>query len=128
MVDQAQNPTMMQKVAGRFLQFSLSHQGYNGAFNGPSMYQRCTAYGNYSNTAFQYPLVRSCGASTDPSIVPYTTSPVFGQALSGKGLAHYSIDFLLGGVLAAGLKTTLAPYERLKRNTANVIRYFPTRA
>ncbi|KAJ0038786.1 hypothetical protein Pint_24020 [Pistacia integerrima] len=141
MVDQAQHPTVMQKVAGQLLQSSISHQGCEGAFNRPSVYQRRAAYGNYSNAAFQYPLVRSC-------------------------LAGFAIDFLMGGVSAAVSKTAAAPIERVKLliqnqdemlksgrlsepykgigdcfkrtmkdegfvslwrgNTVNVIRYFPT--
>ncbi|KAJ0094275.1 hypothetical protein Patl1_17220 [Pistacia atlantica] len=114
MVDQAQQPTVMQKVAGQLLQSSISHQGCDGAFNRPSVYQRRAAYGNYSNAAFQYPLVRSCGATTDLSMVPSTASTVFVQAPSEKGLAGFAIDFLMGGVSAAVSKTAAAPIERVK--------------
>ncbi|KAK1551644.1 hypothetical protein Q3G72_001907 [Acer saccharum] len=114
-MDQVQHPSVMQKVAGQLLQSSLSRdiQGCDGAFNRPAMYQR-RAYGNYSNAAFQHPMMRACGATSDLSMVSSTASPVFVQAPSEKGAAGFAIDFLMGGVSAAVSKTAAAPIERVK--------------
>lgn len=115
MVDQVQHPTVLQKVAGQLLHSGLSQdfQGFDGAFQRPALYQR-RAYGNYSNPAFQYSMVRTCGATTDLSIVPSTASPVFVQAPAEKGFTGFAIDFLMGGVSAAVSKTAAAPIERVK--------------
>ncbi|KAF2319520.1 hypothetical protein GH714_016804 [Hevea brasiliensis] len=115
MVDQVQYPTVMQKVAGQLLHSSLPQDfhGYDGAYKRPALYQR-RAYGNYSNAAFQYSMVRGCGAAADLSIVPSTASSVCVQAPSEKGFASFAIDFLMGGVSAAVSKTAAAPIERVK--------------
>ncbi|KAF2293597.1 hypothetical protein GH714_003160 [Hevea brasiliensis] len=115
MVDQVQYPTVMQKVASQLLHSSLSQDfhGYGGATKRPAHIQR-RAYGNYSNAAFQYSMVRGCGAATDFSLVPSTASSVCVQAPSEKGLAGFAIDFLMGGVSAAVSKTAAAPIERVK--------------
>lgn len=115
MVDQVQYPTVMQKVAGQLLHSSLSQDfhGYDGAIKRPALYQR-RSYGNYSNAAFQYSMVRGCGAATDLSLVPSTASSVCVQAPSEKGFAGFAIDFLMGGVSAAVSKTAAAPIERVK--------------
>ncbi|KAF5752665.1 ADP/ATP carrier 2 [Tripterygium wilfordii] len=115
MVDQVQHPTVMQKVAGSLLHSSISqdYQGFDGAYSRPAaLYQRRT-YGNYSNAAFQYPMVRACGATSDLSMVQSTAS-IFVQAPKEKGFAGFAIDFLMGGVSAAVSKTAAAPIERVK--------------
>ncbi|KAL6288487.1 hypothetical protein ACE6H2_005997 [Prunus campanulata] len=109
MVDQAQHPSVVQKVAGQLRQQSI--QGYDSGFQRPGMYQR-RAYGNYSNAALQYPFMPACRATTDLSLVPSTASPIFVQAPAEK---HDFLGyFLLYGISAARTKTTMAPMERLK--------------
>ncbi|KAI3425552.1 PsbP domain-containing protein, partial [Psidium guajava] len=116
MVDQCQNPSVMQKVAGQLLlRTSLSQdmRGCDGAFQRPALYQQ-RAYGNYTNAALNYPTMPVCRASTDLSIVASTASPVFVHAPAEKGLGSFAIDFLMGGVSAAVSKTAAAPIERVK--------------
>ncbi|XP_050386047.1 ADP,ATP carrier protein 1, mitochondrial-like [Argentina anserina] len=112
MVDQVQHPTIMQKVAGQLLQQSI--QNHDTGFQKQGMYQRRPhSYGNYSNAAIsQYPMMQSCKATTDLSMIPSTASPVFVQAPAEK--SHFVIDFLMGGVSAAVSKTVAAPIERVK--------------
>src|ERR1044072_8504646 len=99
MVDQVQRPRINETVAGQ------THLRY-----GLSLYQ--TRFGNYSNAAFQYPVIPSCRATADLSTVATTASPVFVGAPAEKG--HFLIDFLMGGVSAAVSKTAAAPIERVK--------------
>lgn len=110
MIDQVQHPSVMQKVAGQLLHSSLSQNIQD--YERPTMYQRCGAYGNYSNAAFQYPIVSA--ATTDLSMVPSTASAICVQAPAEKGFAGFAIDFLMGGVSAAVSKTAAAPIERVK--------------
>lgn len=116
MVDQVRHPTVMQKVTGQLLHSKISQgpQGFDGALQRPALYQKRTTYGNYSNAAFQYPMVPACRATTDLSMVTPTASPVFVQAPKEKGLAGFAVDFLMGGVSAAVSKTAAAPIERVK--------------
>lgn len=110
MIDQVQHPSVMQKVAGQLLHSSLSQNIQD--YERPTMYQRRGAYGNYSNAAFQYPIVSA--ATTDLSMVPSTASAICVQAPAEKGFAGFAIDFLMGGVSAAVSKTAAAPIERVK--------------
>ncbi|CAL0303439.1 unnamed protein product [Lupinus luteus] len=113
MVEQVQHPTIMEKVASqlhRRSSVSSDVQNYDAAFRRPAVYQR-RSFGNYSNAALQYPLMPSCGATSDLSSVA-TASPVFVAAPAEKG--HFLIDFLMGGVSAAVSKTAAAPIERVK--------------
>ncbi|CDY09801.1 BnaC09g43600D [Brassica napus] len=106
MVEQTQNPTILQKASGQLMRTGVvSHDihGYTSSF------QRRATYGNYSNAAFQYPL-----AATSRIVATTTTSPVFVQAPSEKGFSSFAIDFLMGGVSAAVSKTAAAPIERVK--------------
>ncbi|KAE8038227.1 hypothetical protein FH972_010758 [Carpinus fangiana] len=115
MVDQVQHPRVFQKVAGQLhLRTSLSPdvQSYDTGIHRPSLYQRRATFGNYSNAAFQYPVMPACGATTDLSVVASTASPIFVQAPAEKG--HFLVDFLMGGVSAAVSKTAAAPIERVK--------------
>ncbi|OIV98975.1 hypothetical protein TanjilG_29378 [Lupinus angustifolius] len=108
MVDQVQHPTIMEKVSSQLhLRSGVSS---DAGFRRPAVYQR-RSFGNYSNAALQYPLMPSCGATTDLSSVA-TASPVFAAAPAEKG--HFVIDFLMGGVSAAVSKTAAAPIERIK--------------
>ncbi|KAJ1388624.1 Mitochondrial carrier protein [Sesbania bispinosa] len=100
MVDQVQRPRTIENVAA---QLHLR--------TGPSLYQRRT-FGNYSNAAFQYPVMPACRATTDLSTVATTASPVFVAAPADKG--NFLLDFLMGGVSAAVSKTAAAPIERVK--------------
>ncbi|XVF19326.1 hypothetical protein REPUB_Repub11eG0100800 [Reevesia pubescens] len=148
-MDQVQHPTVMQKVAGQLLRssFSQDFHGYDGSLRRPVLHQRRAAYGNYSDAALQYPIVRACGATSDLSMVPSTTTAICVQAPAEKGFTGFAIDFLMGGVSTAVSKTAAAPIESVKLliqnqdemiksgfvslwrgNTANVIRYFPTHA
>ena len=114
-MDNVQQPTIMQKVAGQFLNHSsLSRdvKSYDVGFQRPAIYQRHAAYGGYRNAAFQYPTGPACRATTDLSMVPAATSPIFIQAPAEKG--KFLIDFLMGGVSAAVSKTAAAPIERVK--------------
>ncbi|CAN8256462.1 unnamed protein product [Cochlearia groenlandica] len=110
MVEQTQQPTILQKASGQFSRSSASHDihGYVSAFQRPATYQRRAAYGNYSNAVFQYPL------STSRTMISATASPVFVQAPGEKGFTSFAIDFLMGGVSAAVSKTAAAPIERVK--------------
>lgn len=110
MADNAQQPTIMQKVSGQFLHHSSLSRDVG--FQHPAMYQRHAAYGNYSNAALQYPTVPACRATTDLSRVSSAASPIFIQAPAEKG--QFIIDFLMGGVSAAVSKTAAAPIERVK--------------
>uniref|UniRef100_A0A2N9GMY4 ADP/ATP translocase n=1 Tax=Fagus sylvatica TaxID=28930 RepID=A0A2N9GMY4_FAGSY len=115
MVDQVQHPSVFQKVAGQLhlrSGFSTDFQGLDGAYHQPALYQRRATFGNYSNAAFQYPVMPACGATTDLSAVASTASPIFVAAPQEKG--HFLIDFLMGGVSAAVSKTAAAPIERVK--------------
>lgn len=117
MVDQVKQPTVFQKVSGQFhLRSGLStdFQGNDYGFQRPSMYQRRAAYGNYSNAAFQYPMVPACRATTDLSMVASTACPIIVPAASEKPKGNFLIDFLMGGVSAAVSKTAAAPIERVK--------------
>ncbi|CAK9188437.1 unnamed protein product [Ilex paraguariensis] len=117
MADQFQHPTVIRKVANQLhLSANLSQdvQARYGGFQTPALYQRRFAYGNYSNTGFQYPMSQTCGATNDLSLIASNASPVFVQAPSEKGLAGFAIDFLMGGVSAAVSKTAAAPIERVK--------------
>ncbi|KAJ6702538.1 ADPATP CARRIER PROTEIN 1-RELATED-RELATED [Salix koriyanagi] len=130
MADRRQQPSVMQKMASQVHLSSSFSQG----FQRPALHQRQVAYGNYSNAGFQYAMTRACQSTPDMSLIASSTSPVFVQAPSEKGLAGFAIDFLMGGVSAAVSKTAAAPIERRgmvalwRGNTANVIRYFPTQA
>ncbi|XVF31641.1 hypothetical protein REPUB_Repub17cG0008800 [Reevesia pubescens] len=106
----------MQKVAGQLIRssFSQDFHGYDGSLRRPALHQRRAAYGNYSNAALQYPIVRACGATGDLSMVPSTSTAICVQALAEKGFTGFAIDFLIGGVSAAVSKTTAAPIERVK--------------
>lgn len=116
MVDQVQHPNVMQKVAGQLLHSKISQcpEGFDGALQRPALNQRRTTYGNYSNAAFQYPMVPACRATTDLSMVTSNASPIFVQAPKEKGLTGFALDFLMGGVSAAVSKTAAAPIERVK--------------
>ncbi|PQP94826.1 ADP ATP carrier protein 1 mitochondrial-like [Prunus yedoensis var. nudiflora] len=105
MVDQAQHPSVVQKVGGQLLQQSI--QGYDSGFQRPGMYQR-RAYGNYSNAALQYPFMPACGATTDIS----TASPILVQAPAEKD--HFLDYFLAWAVSVAYCKTYTTPMERVK--------------
>lgn len=111
MMDQAQHPTVTQKVAGKLLR---SSQTQDFGFQRPSLYKRQFKYGNYSNAALQYPMMQQCRTTHDVSMISTTVSPVFVQAPSEKGFAGFAIDFLMGGVSAAVSKTAAAPIERVK--------------
>ncbi|XVF31640.1 hypothetical protein REPUB_Repub17cG0008700 [Reevesia pubescens] len=115
-MDQVQHPTVMQKVAGHLLRssFSQDFHGYDGSLRRPALHQRRAAYGNYSNAALQYPIVRACGATSDLFMVPSTTTAICVQALAEKGFTDFAIDFLMGGVSAAVSKTAATPIERVK--------------
>ncbi|KAE9621491.1 hypothetical protein Lal_00032378 [Lupinus albus] len=110
MVDQVQHPTIMGKVAGQ-LHLRSDIRNYDGAFRQPALYQR-RQFGNYSNAAFNYPAIPTCGATTDLSSVATTASPIFVAAPAEK--SNFLIDFLMGGVSAAVSKTAAAPIERVK--------------
>ncbi|XP_025672849.1 ADP,ATP carrier protein 1, mitochondrial [Arachis hypogaea] len=114
MVDQVQQPTIMEKVAGQLHLRSNSSsdiRSYNGAFPQRALYQR-RAFGSYTNAGLQYPMMPACSATTDLSAVTATASPVFVAAPAEKG--NFLIDFLMGGVSAAVSKTAAAPIERVK--------------
>ncbi|PON36267.1 Adenine nucleotide translocator [Parasponia andersonii] len=115
-MDNVQQPTVMQKVAGQFLSHSSLSRDVKGyyevGFQRPAMYQRHAAYGNYCNSAFQYSTAPACRATTELSMVPSATSPIFIQAPAEKG--NFLVDFLMGGVSAAVSKTAAAPIERVK--------------
>lgn len=97
MVDQVQRPKLFQNVA--------RHTGL-------SMYQQ-RSFGNYTNPAFQYPVMPTCQATmTDFSTIATTASPIFVAAPAEKG--NFLVDFLMGGVSAAVSKTAAAPIERIK--------------
>ncbi|KAI9116687.1 hypothetical protein K1719_012345 [Acacia pycnantha] len=116
MVDQVQQPTVVEKVASQLhVRYGLSPnmQSYDGSFQGPSVYQR-RSFGNYSNAALQYPVIPACKAATDLSSVATTASPIFVAAPSEKPKGSFLIDFLMGGVSAAVSKTAAAPIERVK--------------
>lgn len=115
MVDQVQHPSVFQKVAGQLhLRSGLStdFQSYDAGLHRPALHQRRATFGNYSNAAFQYPVMPACRATTDLSVVASTASPIFVPAPAEKG--HFLIDFLMGGVSAAVSKTAAAPIERVK--------------
>ncbi|XVF44494.1 hypothetical protein PTKIN_Ptkin02bG0127800 [Pterospermum kingtungense] len=115
-MDQVQHPTVMQKVVGQLLHSSHSQefQGFDGSFKKPALYQRRVAYENCSNAALQYPIVQACGATNDLSIVPSTTSAVCVQAPAEKGLASFTIDFLMDGFSVIVSKTAAALIERVR--------------
>lgn len=110
MTDSRQQPSVMQKMASQAHHSSSFSQG----FQRPALHQRQFAYGNYSNAGFQYAMTRACQSTPDMSLIASSTSPVFVQAPSEKGLAGFAIDFLMGGVSAAVSKTAAAPIERVK--------------
>ncbi|KAJ7009634.1 ADP,ATP carrier protein, mitochondrial [Populus alba] len=110
MADSRQQPSVMQKMASQVHHSSSFSQG----FQRPALHQRQFAYGNYSNAGFQYAMTRACQSTPDMSLIASSTSPVFVQAPSEKGLASFAIDFLMGGVSAAVSKTAAAPIERVK--------------
>ncbi|KAF3953820.1 hypothetical protein CMV_020768 [Castanea mollissima] len=136
MVDQVQHPTVFQKVAGQLhlrSGISMDVQSFDGAYRQAALYQRRATFGNYSKAAFQYPIMPAYGATTDLSAVASTASPIFIAAPKEKG--NFLIDFLMGGVSAAGIGDFFGRtikdegFASLWRgNTANVIRYFPTQA
>ncbi|RVW21268.1 hypothetical protein VitviT2T_007873 [Vitis vinifera] len=117
MAERHQHPNIMRKVAGQLhLSSSISqdvHTHY-GSFQSPALYQRRSAFGNYSNVVLQYPMTQSCQATQDLSLIASTASPVFVQAPQEKGFASFAVDFLMGGVSAAVSKTAAAPIERVK--------------
>ncbi|KAK2407334.1 ADP,ATP carrier protein 2 [Trifolium repens] len=97
MVDQVQRPRLIENVARQ---------------TGLSMYQS-RSFGNYSNPAFQYPMMPACrSTATDFSTIATTASPIFVAAPAEKG--NFLVDFLMGGVSAAVSKTAAAPIERIK--------------
>lgn len=115
MVDQVQHPTVFQKAAGQLhlrSGISMDVQSFDGAYHRAALYQRRATFGNYSNAAFQYPIMPACGATADLSAVASTASPIFIAAPKEKG--NFLIDFLMGGVSAAVSKTAAAPIERVK--------------
>lgn len=115
MVDQVQHPTVFQKAASQLhlrSGISMDVQSFDGAYHQAALYQRRATFGNYSNAAFQYPIMPACGATTDLSAVASTASPIFIAAPKEKG--NFLIDFLMGGVSAAVSKTAAAPIERVK--------------
>ncbi|XP_034688254.1 ADP,ATP carrier protein, mitochondrial [Vitis riparia] len=117
MAERHQHPNIMRKVAGQLhLSSSISQdvQNHYGSFQSPALYQRRSAFGNYSNVVLQYPMTQSCQATQDLSLIASTASPVFVQAPQEKGFASFAVDFLMGGVSAAVSKTAAAPIERVK--------------
>lgn len=115
MVDQVQHPTVFQKAAGQLhlrSGISMDVQSFDGAYHRAALYQRRATFGNYSNAAFQYPIMPACGATADLYAVASTASPIFIAAPKEKG--NFVIDFLMGGVSAAVSKTAAAPIERVK--------------
>lgn len=117
MAERHQHPTVMQKFAGQLhLSSSLNHDVQNriGGVQGPALHQRRFAYGNYSNTGLQYPMIPTCGAANDLSLITAATSPVCAYAPKEKGFGGFVVDFLMGGVSAAVSKTAAAPIERVK--------------
>ncbi|KAL0006805.1 hypothetical protein SO802_008307 [Lithocarpus litseifolius] len=115
MVDQVQHPTVFQKAAGQLhlrSGVSMDVQSFDGAYHQAALYQRRATFGNYSNAAFQYPIMPACRDTTDLSAVASTASPIFIAAPKEKG--NFVVDFLMGGVSAAVSKTAAAPIERVK--------------
>ncbi|KAJ9563287.1 hypothetical protein OSB04_008447 [Centaurea solstitialis] len=149
MIDQAQHPSVSQKLAGSlFGSNMMQFHACETALQQPHIYRRHFGNQTYTDSAFR--------------------SPISIHAPSEKGFAGFAIDFLMGGVSAAVSKTAAAPIERVKLliqnqdemikagrlsepykgigdcfgrtikeeglvslwrgNTANVIRYFPTQA
>ncbi|RWV81996.1 hypothetical protein GW17_00056540 [Ensete ventricosum] len=116
MADQVNHPTVVQKFSGQFhlgSTFSQDMQAIGYNFNTTSAYKRHFTTANYTNGAFQSPLVPACRASYDLSMLS-SASPIFANAPAEKGLASFGIDFLMGGVSAAVSKTAAAPIERVK--------------
>ncbi|GAU12673.1 hypothetical protein TSUD_121650 [Trifolium subterraneum] len=114
MVDQVQQPTIMEKVTGQLHRrsgLSSGIRGYDATYRNPAVFQKYS-YGNYSNAALQNPMAPTCRATVDLSAVATTASPVFVAAPAEK--SHFLIDFLMGGVSAAVSKTAAAPIERVK--------------
>lgn len=105
-IDQAQHPSVQQKLAG-----SLLLRSCDGGFRQPHYpYLRQSQYRKLTNGSFQ--------ASTDhlSMVVPKLgASPaICVQAPAEKGFSSFAIDFLMGGVSAAVSKTAAAPIERVK--------------
>ncbi|KZV50308.1 ADP,ATP carrier protein, mitochondrial [Dorcoceras hygrometricum] len=115
MTDQHQLPTIAHKVANQLhISSSLLQdvQTRYGGFQRPAMHQRQFAYGNYTNAGLQYPMTSQVAQNL--SLISTNAAPVFVQAPSEKGIKHFAIDFLMGGVSAAVSKTAAAPIERVK--------------
>ncbi|KAF6158697.1 hypothetical protein GIB67_040211 [Kingdonia uniflora] len=117
MDERPHQPPVVQKLASQLHLGSNLSQGVlarNAGFNGPAMYQRRFAYGDYKNGGLQVPLTQACRGSVDLSMVTCASSPVFAYAPAEKGFTSFAIDFLMGGVSAAVSKTAAAPIERVK--------------
>lgn len=116
MADQLNHPSVIQKVAGQLrLSSSISQDvlAQSGSFYRPAFHGRNFTSGRYVNGGLQGPLMQSCRASYDLSMVS-TASPIFVNAPSEKGFLSFATDFLMGGVSAAVSKTAAAPIERVK--------------
>ncbi|KAK8963232.1 hypothetical protein KSP40_PGU005465 [Platanthera guangdongensis] len=116
MADQFNHPNVLQKVRGQLhasSNFSQDLRTRNPVLYRPSSYERSFTAGNNINGELYNPVMTmSSFASNFPMVK--TTSPVFAQAPSEKGIASFAIDFLMGGVSAAVSKTAAAPIERVK--------------
>ncbi|KAJ0836809.1 putative mitochondrial carrier protein [Helianthus annuus] len=100
MNEQAYHPSVSQKIAGSPLASSITqlHASDHHGFKQPYLYPSK----NYTNAPFQYPM--------QPQSI-LQPSPDYVQDLPKKGLERFKIDFLIGGVSAAVLKTIFAPLE-----------------
>ncbi|KAH7543564.1 ADP,ATP carrier protein, mitochondrial [Ziziphus jujuba] len=117
MAERHQHPTVMQKFAGQLhlsSSLNLDMQNRYGGVQRPALHQRRFAYGNFSNAGLQYPMIPTCGAASDLSLITSATSPVCVYAPKEKGFSGFVVDFLMGGVSAAVSKTAAAPIERVK--------------
>lgn len=116
MADQLNHPTVIQKVAGQLpLSSSITQDvsARNSCFYRPSLHDRHFSSRRYTNGGLQSPLLQSCKASYDLSMLT-PASPVFVNAPSEKGLGAFVTDCLMGGVSAVVSKTAATPIERVK--------------
>nr|GEZ40834.1 ADP,ATP carrier protein, mitochondrial-like [Tanacetum cinerariifolium] len=68
-------------------------RGVTSTIQRPAASQKQFTYGNCTNAAFSYPVAKKLIAANYSSVL------VQAQAPSNKGLAGFSINFLMGGVV-----------------------------
>ncbi|KQK01047.1 ADP,ATP carrier protein, mitochondrial [Brachypodium distachyon] len=109
-MDQANQPTVLQKFGGQFHLGSSFSEGVRARNMCPSApaYERRYTTSNYMTQSHFGPAMSAI------NVPMVSSSPIFANAPAEKGVKSFAIDFLMGGVSAAVSKTAAAPIERVK--------------